>query len=263
MLFTFLYYDNVSWNNNNAEHAIKSFVKYRRFADGTGTEDSIRDYLVILSICLSCQYRGIDFLKVLLGKEQRDFGLPEGMRFWFRPRVLCAPQTLNLNETLPRLLHRIGVRFHGRFAAGLWSVRANSKELELALAIVVRNFDEMMGAREAITVAAMNARFQEPEAGTGLTGEYVVLSLNSGRGRLRQVRSLALPTQLTERHTGVGFEQVYAFAKSTGGAAIVRNAPGRRTIVTGLHCQSRIQPQPELGYQTDVGQQRRGGRLRT
>jgi hypothetical protein len=29
-LFTFLEYDNVPWNNNNAEHAVKSFADLRR-----------------------------------------------------------------------------------------------------------------------------------------------------------------------------------------------------------------------------------------
>jgi hypothetical protein len=53
MLFTFLAHDGVPWNNNNAEHAIKSFAKYRRFADGVVTENTIKDYLVMLSVCLS------------------------------------------------------------------------------------------------------------------------------------------------------------------------------------------------------------------
>jgi hypothetical protein len=47
MLFTFLDHDGVPWNNNNAEHAMKVFAKYRRFADGRFTERSIQEYLVI------------------------------------------------------------------------------------------------------------------------------------------------------------------------------------------------------------------------
>ena len=33
-LFTFLDYDGIPWNNNNAEHAIKHFAYYRRVAEG-------------------------------------------------------------------------------------------------------------------------------------------------------------------------------------------------------------------------------------
>jgi hypothetical protein len=34
----------------------------------------VSDYLVILSVCLTCEYRGINFLKVLLGSEKHHFG---------------------------------------------------------------------------------------------------------------------------------------------------------------------------------------------
>ena len=55
-LFTFLHYDGVPWNNNNAEHAIKQFAYYREIADGQLTESGLQDYLVLLSICLTCKY---------------------------------------------------------------------------------------------------------------------------------------------------------------------------------------------------------------
>jgi hypothetical protein len=73
-LFTFLDHDGVPWNNNNAEHAIKCFARHRRFADGRFTEASIKDYLVILSVYQTCEYRGINFLDFLRGKGQGDVG---------------------------------------------------------------------------------------------------------------------------------------------------------------------------------------------
>ena len=72
-LFMFLRHDGVPWNNNNVEHAIKSFAKFRRTSNGVVTEDTISEYLVILSVCSTCEYRGIDFLKVLLGRTKGDF----------------------------------------------------------------------------------------------------------------------------------------------------------------------------------------------
>ncbi len=72
-LFTFLDYDGVPWNNNNAEHAIKHFAVYRngiaRFA-GRTKEEAIKSHLVLLSIYQSCRYRGINFLKFLVSKEK-------------------------------------------------------------------------------------------------------------------------------------------------------------------------------------------------
>lgn len=70
-LFTFLDYDGVPWNNNNVEHAIKAFAKYRRFADGRLTEKSINDYLVLLSVFQTCEYRNIDVLQFLLSKNRK------------------------------------------------------------------------------------------------------------------------------------------------------------------------------------------------
>lgn len=70
-LFTFLDYDGVPWNNNNVEHAIKVFARYRRFADGRLTEKSIKDYLVLLSVFQTCKYRGIDVLQFLLSKDKK------------------------------------------------------------------------------------------------------------------------------------------------------------------------------------------------
>ena len=65
-LFEFLNHDGVPWNNNNAEHAVKHFAKYRRLVNGRVTEQGVRDYLVLLSIYETCRYRGISFWHFLL-----------------------------------------------------------------------------------------------------------------------------------------------------------------------------------------------------
>jgi hypothetical protein len=64
-LFTFLDHDDVPWHNNNAEHAIKAFARYRRFADGRFTRKSLSDYLSILSVVQTCEYRGLNVLRFL------------------------------------------------------------------------------------------------------------------------------------------------------------------------------------------------------
>ena len=64
-LFTFLDHDGVPWNNNNAEHAIKAFVRLRRSISGKSSARGIRDYLVLLSISETCKYKGVNFLRFL------------------------------------------------------------------------------------------------------------------------------------------------------------------------------------------------------
>jgi hypothetical protein len=79
-LFTFMKYDGVPWNNNNAENAIKQFVYYREHTDGIMSEAGLEDYLVLLSVCQTCKYRGISFLKFLLSRERDIDAFSNGRR---------------------------------------------------------------------------------------------------------------------------------------------------------------------------------------
>jgi hypothetical protein len=69
-LFTFLDHDGVPWNNNPAEHAVKAFACFRRTADGLMSEEGLSDYLVLLSVQQTCEYRGVSFLEFLLSQEE-------------------------------------------------------------------------------------------------------------------------------------------------------------------------------------------------
>jgi Transposase IS66 family/RNase_H superfamily len=64
-LFTFLDYDGIPWNNNNAEHAIKTFVRLRNVIGTNSTAKSMRDYLVLLSVAETCKWKGLNFLSFL------------------------------------------------------------------------------------------------------------------------------------------------------------------------------------------------------
>jgi predicted RecB family nuclease len=74
-MFTFLDHDGVPWNNNNAEHAIKRFAKYRRDADGRFTERSLQEYLVLATVFETCEFNNLNVLRFLLSKETRLTGL--------------------------------------------------------------------------------------------------------------------------------------------------------------------------------------------
>lgn len=69
-LFTFLGHDGVSWNNNNAENAIRQFAYYRDVTRGRLREDGLREYLSLLGISHTCRYKGVSFLKFLLSRER-------------------------------------------------------------------------------------------------------------------------------------------------------------------------------------------------
>jgi predicted RecB family nuclease len=63
-LFTFLDYDGVPWNNNNAEHAVRAFARLRSTIV-TSTPKGHRDYATLLSIQQTLRYRGMDFLEFM------------------------------------------------------------------------------------------------------------------------------------------------------------------------------------------------------
>jgi hypothetical protein len=63
-LFTFLDYDNVPWNNNNAEHAVRAFTRLRNVMV-TSTPKGTREYCVLLTVQQTLRYRGMGFLDFL------------------------------------------------------------------------------------------------------------------------------------------------------------------------------------------------------
>jgi hypothetical protein len=68
-LFTFLDHDDVSWNNNNAEHAIKGFARLRRVVRSISTAKGIHEFLVLLSLSETCKCKQVDFLDFLRSGE--------------------------------------------------------------------------------------------------------------------------------------------------------------------------------------------------
>jgi predicted RecB family nuclease len=63
-LFTFLDYDNVPWNNNNAEHAVRAFTRLRNVMV-TSTPKGTVEYCILLSLQQTLRCRGISFLDFL------------------------------------------------------------------------------------------------------------------------------------------------------------------------------------------------------
>jgi len=101
-LFTFLMYDGIPWNNNNAEHAVKPFALLRNIIKGLTTEKSLREYLILLSICETCKYRNLDFLDFLRSGEKDIDVFAASQRK--RPRNNKTRQTSEVSENLGGLV---------------------------------------------------------------------------------------------------------------------------------------------------------------
>jgi hypothetical protein len=70
-LFTFLDYDGVPWNNNNAEHAVRAFTRLRNATGSTSTPKGHREYVTLLSIQQTLRYRGTGFLEFVRSGEMK------------------------------------------------------------------------------------------------------------------------------------------------------------------------------------------------
>jgi hypothetical protein len=81
-MFTFLDFDDVPWNNNNAEHAVKAFASLRRVIEGPTTEKGLHDFLVLLSLCETCKYKNVEFLDFLRSdsKDIDNFAISQRKR---------------------------------------------------------------------------------------------------------------------------------------------------------------------------------------
>jgi hypothetical protein len=93
-MFLFLEHDGVPWNNNNAEHAVKAFAFLRYGIGGSCTEKGLRDYLVLLSICETCRYRGLNFLEFLRSGETDLEAFAESRRGRRRRSPVSEPKAL-------------------------------------------------------------------------------------------------------------------------------------------------------------------------
>jgi hypothetical protein len=76
-LFTFLDYDGVPWNNNNAEHAVRAFTRLRNVMSSS-TPKGTRELATLLSIQQTLRYRGMSFLEFLRSGKMDIGGAGDG-----------------------------------------------------------------------------------------------------------------------------------------------------------------------------------------
>ncbi|NGO55901.1 TM0106 family RecB-like putative nuclease [Allomesorhizobium camelthorni] len=67
-LFAFLDYDDVPWNNNNAEHAVRAYTRIRNVM-ASSTPKGTNEYCILLSLQQTLRCRGIPFLDFLQSRR--------------------------------------------------------------------------------------------------------------------------------------------------------------------------------------------------
>jgi len=68
-LFSFMEEDNIPWNNNMAERAIRQLAVQRKIS-GSFYKHAVPHYLLLLAIAQTCRFQNKPFLKFLISKEK-------------------------------------------------------------------------------------------------------------------------------------------------------------------------------------------------
>ncbi len=164
--------------------------------------------------------RGSGLTKQLLSFARREEMQLERIR---------TPEALESAATL--ITESIGsrVRFELHAAAGLWPVKVDRGQFELALLNLAVNARDAMPNGGDLIIQAENV--------VGEIGQGVAISVaDSGEGMSDEVRARALEpffsTKPAGEGTGLGLAQVHGFVTQCGGTLAIDTSPGNGTTIT-------------------------------
>ncbi|MDQ2082391.1 PAS domain S-box protein [Xanthobacteraceae bacterium Astr-EGSB] len=125
----------------------------------------------------------------------------------------------------------------GRIEPGLWPVKVDISEFELAVVNLTLNARDAMPDGGLITIAADNVALTGEETPAGLAGEFVALTVSdAGIGIapdiIPRVFDPFFTTKGADKGTGLGLSQVHGFAHQSGGTVVLTSELGRGTRVT-------------------------------
>jgi len=121
------------------------------------------------------------------------------------------------------------------FAPGLWPVRVEPLQFDLALLNLAINARDAMGGGGKLVISARNVTLEQPPGGLP-PGDYLQLSVqDTGAGMTPEVLARALDPFFTTKSpgqgTGLGLPQAYAFASQAQGTLVLHSTPGKGTLV--------------------------------
>ena len=169
----------------------------------------------------------------------------------FSRRQALQPAPFDLAGRLPEFAELLRRVLGGEIAVesagedGLWPVRVDAAQLELALIGAAMHARKAMPGGGTLRIAAANLRL-EPPHGKGISGDFVALSLHdTGEGLPPEALAHAFEPFHPAGHgaAGFGLGAVDGFARQSGGLAEIANLPGRGTVLT-LYLPRSAEPPP-------------------
>ncbi|WP_084698154.1 hybrid sensor histidine kinase/response regulator [Muricoccus aerilatus] len=197
---------------------------------------------------------GIDMAERLAGGDRRLGGILAEVRnatkrgaeltsqlLTFSRRAPLRPEVVGTEDCLKQAVGLIRrslppqVSLRTALDGGLWPIRIDVGQLEVALLNLAVNARDAMPGGGTLTLRARNAELSgEPQ---GLSGPHVAIALrDTGAGIpaevLLRVFEPFFTTKPIGKGTGLGLSQVHGFAEGAGGRVTIRSAPDEGTEVT-------------------------------
>jgi signal transduction histidine kinase len=184
------------------------------------------------------------FLDASTAAGERAAMLTQRLLAFARQQPL-SPQPLDPNKmigTMSDLLHStLGehIQIETVTTAGMWTVHADSQQLENAVLNIAINARDAMPEGGKLTIETANAYLDEAYCGANPEvdpGQFAMIAItDTGLGMTPEVAARAFDpfftTKSTGKGTGLGLSQVYGFIKQSRGHIKVYSEPGAGTTV--------------------------------
>jgi signal transduction histidine kinase len=184
------------------------------------------------------------FLNAATAATERAATLTQRLLAFARQQPL-SPQPLDANKMIVAMTHLLQstlgehIQIETVAAAGLWTVHADSQQLENAILNVAINARDAMPNGGRLTIETANTYLddsycrQNPEV---QPGQFAMLAISdTGVGMPPDVVARAFDpfftTKAAGKGTGLGLSQVYGFVKQSAGHIKVYSEPGAGTTV--------------------------------
>ena len=156
----------------------------------------------------------------------------------YSPTVI--PTDTFVRYTLPLLAHHIGpsVSIDADLPGNLWSVEADTAQIQMLLSAVVQNASEAIEGKGTIRISARNVRVGDHDTDRPALlepGAYVLLTVkDDGSGMdeetLERIFEPFFSTKLQGR--GLGMAAAYGIVRNHGGEITARSVPGEGTCIS-------------------------------
>ncbi len=174
----------------------------------------------------------------------------------FSRRQALNPATLQLADRFPAIRTLLAstvpasVRLSFSIQPGLWPVKIDVSEFELALVNIAVNARDAMPGGGTLSLTATNETLAASETPQRLEGNFVAIRMaDSGSGipadLLPKVFDPFFTTKPADKGTGLGLSQVHGFAHLSGGTVLLRSTMGIGTTITLYLPRSLDEPEQE------------------